>query len=110
MNNKKILALVISVICVINSLYSQTYTVVLQPDSRGYDAILSSANGGVNYGTSNRIRASRNTSGQYERTLIKFDANTILQNPMKLTTPVRFKLTTLDRSKLTTPNRVKLTT
>ncbi|MBL7893839.1 MAG: DNRLRE domain-containing protein [Bacteroidia bacterium] len=59
---------------------AQTYTVELQPDSRGYDAILSSANGGVNYGNNTRIRASRNTSSQYERTLMMFDLNSIPSN------------------------------
>src|SRR6218665_3091762 len=58
-------------------LKAQPFTFTLQPGSSGMDATISSQFPTVNQGTVGTLRASRNTSGLYERSLLQFDLSAL---------------------------------
>lgn len=59
------------------ALRAQTSTMTLQPGSTGMDATISNANPTTNNGTVTTLRASRNTSSQFERSLLQFDLSSL---------------------------------
>jgi RHS repeat-associated protein len=83
MIKRSLLLLFACTICVL--VKSQTYTIALQPSTPGYDAIINSASVTTNYGSDTKIRASRNTSSKYERSLLKFDLAGIPANASVVT-------------------------
>lgn len=72
------LSLLIAFLSLSQVIKGQTYTLTLQPGtSDGNDAVVSKANPTTNYSSTTVFKASRNTSSEYDRSLIKFDLSSI---------------------------------